>query len=189
MLEPAPVVLEGEAVRLEPFDPVRHAAALEAIATPRVFEFTGSSPYADGWPTYFERAADPEGQVVFTQVERATGEPVGMTRYIRIVRPNRKLEIGYTWLAERMWRTGFNRESKWLLLRHAFEHLGVVRVVFVTDVRNVRSQQAVLGLGATEEGVLRKERQRHDGSWRDTVQFSITDDDWPAVSARLRPTP
>ena len=186
MRTPRPVILEGEIVRLEPLDPDRHGPELEEAATPAVFAVTGTNPYAEGWDAYFARAADPpDPQVVFAQVERASGRAVGMTRFVEIVESAGKLEIGNTWLAERVWRTGFNRESKFLLLQHCFEELRTVRVVLVTDIRNERSQQAILGLGATKEGVLRKERQRSDGSWRDTVQFSITDDDWPAVRARL----
>ena len=97
----------------------------------------------------------------------------------------RTLAIGHTWLGRKWWRTGANTESKLLLLEYAFDILGAARVVWHTDIYNERSQAAIARLGATREGVLRKHRIRRDGSWRDSVQFSMTDDDWPAVRDRL----
>jgi RimJ/RimL family protein N-acetyltransferase len=93
--------------------------------------------------------------------------------------------IGHTWLGQRWWRTGHNTEAKLLLLSHAFETLGAVRVVFHTDLRNTRSQGAIERLGAVREGVLRKHRRRWDGSWRDTVQYAMVDDEWPAAKETL----
>ena len=97
----------------------------------------------------------------------------------------RALGIGHTWLGQRWWRTGHNTEAKLLLLSHAFETLGAVRVVWHTDIRNTRSQAAIERLGAVREGVLRKHRRRCDGSWRDTVQYAMVDDDWPAARTAL----
>ena len=121
----------------------------------------------------------------YAQLDSETGEFIGTTSLYDVVPALRTLAIGHTWLGRPWWRTGHNTDSKLLLLRHAFDTLGAARVVWHTDIRNERSQQAIARLGAVREGVLRKHRIRLDGSWRDTVQYSMTDDDWPAVRARL----
>jgi RimJ/RimL family protein N-acetyltransferase len=127
-----------------------------------------------------------EGTAVpFTIVERKSGHIVGSTRYWKIDPINRKLEIGHTWLAHSAQRTGINTEVKYLMLRHAFEALDRVRVQFTTDVLNARSREAILRLGAKEEGIIRHERIMPDGRKRDSVRFSIIDAEWPAVKARL----
>ncbi|MCW2803191.1 MAG: N-acetyltransferase [Propionibacteriaceae bacterium] len=114
-----------------------------------------------------------------------TGELVGTTSFYEMDPTTRSLAIGHTWLARRYWRTGLNTESKLIMLSHAFEQLEVERVVWHTDIRNVRSQAAIERLGATKEGVLRHHRIRRDGSWRDTVQYSMLSAEWPAVKERL----
>ena len=109
----------------------------------------------------------------------------GTSSYYDIVPAVRTIAIGHTWLGRRWWRTGHNTESKLLMLTHAFDTLGAARVVWHTDIHNARSQAAIARLGATREGELRKHRIRRDGSWRTTVQYSMTDDDWPAARERL----
>jgi RimJ/RimL family protein N-acetyltransferase len=104
---------------------------------------------------------------------------------MNISRYDRGLEIGSTWLGKPWQRTGINTEAKYLLLRHAFEDLGAVRVQLKTDGRNTQSQRAIERLGAVREGVLRKYQRVWDGFVRDSVMFSITDDEWPAVKGRL----
>ena len=127
-----------------------------------------------------------EGTVMpFAVTLTADGTVIGSTRFWKIDRDNRKLEIGHTWYAGRWQRTGANTEAKWLLLRHAFEDLQCVRVQFTTDVLNERSRAAILRLGATEEGVIRHERIMPNGRKRNSVRFSIIDDEWPEVKARL----
>jgi RimJ/RimL family protein N-acetyltransferase len=121
----------------------------------------------------------------YAQIDAVTGEFAGTTSLYDVVPAARTLAIGHTWLGRRWWRTGHNTESKLLLLRYAFDTLGAVRVVWHTDIYNTRSQDAIARLGATREGVLRKHRLRRDGSWRDTVQYAMTDDDWPAARDRL----
>jgi RimJ/RimL family protein N-acetyltransferase len=96
-----------------------------------------------------------------------------------------RLEIGWTWYARAHWRSAVNTEAKLLLLTHAFEDLGMGRVQLKTDHLNTRSQQAIARLGATREGVLRRHRRRADGSWRDSVYFSLLAEEWPAAKARL----
>jgi RimJ/RimL family protein N-acetyltransferase len=114
-----------------------------------------------------------------------TGEVAGTTSLYDVAPATRTLAIGHTWLGARWWRRGHNTESKLLLLRYAFDTLGAARVVWHTDINNVRSQDAIARLGATREGELRKHRIRRDGSWRTTVQYSMTDDDWPEAKNKL----
>ncbi|MCW2771308.1 MAG: N-acetyltransferase [Aeromicrobium sp.] len=123
--------------------------------------------------------------VMWAQMDRASGELAGVTTYYDIDPSLRTVAIGHTWLGRRFWRTGANTEAKLLLLTRAFEDLGCVRVVWHTDIRNERSQAAIARLGAQREGVMRKHRIRRDGSWRDTVTFSMTDDEWPTTRAAL----
>lgn len=124
-----------------------------------------------------------DGHVSWVQL--VDGVPAGVTTYYDVVPAQRTVAIGSTWLSRRHQRTGVNTEAKLLLLTRAFETLGCVRVVWHTDVLNLQSQNAITGLGAHQEGVLRKHRLRRDGTWRDTVQYAMTDDDWPAARAAL----
>ncbi|BAN22765.1 putative acetyltransferase [Caballeronia insecticola] len=121
----------------------------------------------------------------FTIVRTGDGRVVGSTRFWKIDRANRKLEIGHTWLAASTQRTGINTEAKWLLLTHAFDSMHCVRVQFTTDERNEKSRAAILGIGATQEGIVRHERIMPDGRKRNSVRFSIIDDEWPGVRAML----
>jgi RimJ/RimL family protein N-acetyltransferase len=113
------------------------------------------------------------------------GEVAGTSSFYEVDPVQRSVAIGYTWLGRRWWCSGHNTESKLLMLTHAFDTLGAARVVWHADIFNTRSQAAIERLGAGREGVLRKHRIRRDGSWRDTVQFSMIDDDWPKVRAAL----
>nr|WP_084051228.1 GNAT family protein [Deinococcus hopiensis] len=155
---------------------------LIALASRNVHEYIhmGVAPTAEVTYLHPLRAAD---QMPFVQL--LNGELAGCTRYLEIRPVRRSLEIGGTWLAPQFMRTGANRTFKRLLLAHAFEVMGTSRVKFKTDIRNLRSQVAIAALGAVREGVLRKDRYRLDGTARDTVVYSITDDEWPSVKARL----
>jgi RimJ/RimL family protein N-acetyltransferase len=124
-------------------------------------------------------------RLAFAQIDVRTETFAGTTSFYDIGPSARTLAIGHTWLGRPWWRTGHNTESKLLLLSYAFEELGAARIVWHTDIYNTRSQAAIARLGATKEGVLRKHRIRRDGSWRDTVQYAMTDDDWPAAKAAL----
>jgi RimJ/RimL family protein N-acetyltransferase len=195
-------VLEGVLVRLEPLT-VEHAPGYLAAAgtgadAEEVFRWLNPSGTL-GAPASLDEArthimtalaARARGErFPYAQVDVASGLVIGTTSYYDVVPAVRTIAIGHTWLGRRWWRTGRNAESKLLMLTHAFDTLGAARVVWHTDVNNVRSREAILRLGATEEGLLRKHRIRRDGSWRDTVQFSMTDDDWPAARERLRQQP
>ena len=122
--------------------------------------------------------------VVFAQVWNETGRAIGSTRLLDVRLADRQVEIGSTFLARARWRTPANTESKYLFLAYCFERLRCVRVALKTDGRNVRSQEAIARLGAVREGVLRRHMHVR-GYQRDTVYFSILDDEWPAVKARL----
>jgi RimJ/RimL family protein N-acetyltransferase len=121
----------------------------------------------------------------FAIILQATGKAIGATRYIEIRRADRGVEIGGTWFAVEYQRTAVNTECKYLLLKHAFETLGCIRVQFKTDLRNERSQQAIERLGAVKEGIFRKHMLVWDGTIRDSVYYSIIDTEWPSVKARL----
>ena len=118
-------------------------------------------------------------------VERASGTVVGSTRFMNIDAANRRVEIGGTWIAPAWQRTALNTEAKYLMLRHAFETWQCVRVEFKTDALNTQSRTAILRIGAKEEGTLRRHLLTWSGRYRDTVYFSILDDEWPAVKANL----
>ncbi|QYN03545.1 GNAT family N-acetyltransferase [Pseudomonas protegens] len=119
-------------------------------------------------------------------VLRSTGEVIGCTRFWKIDRHNRKLEIGSTWIASRWQRSFVNSEAKYLMLCHAFDDMNCVRVQFTTDEINHTSRAAILRLGARQEGIVRHERIMPDGRKRNSVRFSIIDDEWPAVRQRLQ---
>jgi RimJ/RimL family protein N-acetyltransferase len=186
-------VMRGELVRLEPLS-LDHtdgyfAAAGTGKDAEEVFRWV-SSPMAslDDAHEQIRLALEERSRgerFPFAQIDPHTGEVMGTTSYYDINPALQTLAIGSTWLGRRWWRTGANTEAKLLLLRHAFDELGAVRVVWHTDIYNERSQAAITRLGATREGVLRKHRLRRDGTWRDTVQYSLIDNDWPAVDRRL----
>ncbi|QNK65432.1 GNAT family N-acetyltransferase [Variovorax sp. PAMC26660] len=121
----------------------------------------------------------------FATVIRDTGRVIGSTRFWKIDRNNRKLEIGSTWIAASWQKTFVNTEAKYLMLRHAFEDMACVRVQLTTDEINAKSRAAILRLGARQEGIVRHERIMPDGRKRNSVRFSIIDDEWPQVKAQL----
>ncbi len=121
----------------------------------------------------------------FAIVDRATQRAIGSTRYLDISAHDRHVEIGWTWLGKNFWRTPLNTECKYLLLKHAFETLGCIRVSLKTDLRNERSQRAIERIGAVREGVWRRVVVMHDGYQRSSVFYSILDDEWVGVKARL----
>ena len=184
-------LLAGELVRLEPLAPHHIDDLFDACRDPEVFRWL-SVP----WPqtraamaavvAESMRAVERRERVVFVQVERSSGRAVGATSYYEISAAARQLAVGYTWLGRPWWRSGINTEAKLLLLGRAFDELGAIRVTWHTDIRNERSQAAIVRLGAVREGVLRNHRIRLDGSFRDTVIYSMTEDEWPAARDRLR---
>lgn len=185
-----PLTLEGRYVRLVPLDPA-HAPALRVAANdPEIRRYLLDGPGTtredlDAVIALLLGRQKLGTDLPFTTVRASDGVPVGMSRFLHIDRPNDAVEIGGTWLDSRYWRTPFNTESKYLLLRHAFDREGVHRVCLQSDVRNVRSRRAILRLGAVEEAVLREDRLLPDGGYRSSVFFSILQPEWPAVRRRL----
>jgi RimJ/RimL family protein N-acetyltransferase len=182
-----PVPLEGPTIRLEPLVP-EHASLLWPKTHPEIFQHTLEWPrdssleaFAD-WVRYCLTFPDCLHHTIFSQ---ATGEALGMTGFLEIRPRHRGLEIGRTWIARSHQGTRVNPESKYLLLRRAFEDLDAVRVQFKTDLNNVHSQRAIEKLGAKREGVLRKYQMRSSGFVRDTVMYSILVEEWPDVKAGL----
>jgi N-acetyltransferase len=179
-----PLRLGGKFLTLEPIEE-RHAPDLfAAMQDEDVCRYLAWPP-----PTKLirdARDAMARGQaIVFAQIWNENGRAIGSTRLLDVRPADRQVEIGSTFLARAYWRTPANTESKLLFLSYCFERLGCVRVALKTDGRNVRSQEAIARLGAVREGVLRRHMQVR-GYQRDTVYFSILDDEWPAVKARLQ---
>ena len=184
-----PVRLVGARVILEPLT-LDHVPALAAVGLdPEIWRYTTSQVRdAEDMRRYVETALQwqRDGTAVpFATVDRASGRVVGSTRFANIDREHRRVEIGWTWIVPAFQRTRVNTEAKWLMLRHAFETWGCRRVELKTSALNLRSRAAIRRLGAVEEGTLRKHMINADGTARDTVYFSITDDEWPAVRERL----
>jgi len=189
--DPQPLVLEGKHVRLEPMT-FNHAPGLFAAARdPAIFKHLLIPPFAEAGETvkYVQEALAAQAtgaEVPLVTVRRSDDRVVGTTRYLDIRRAHRGLEIGWTWLAPEAQRTAINTEAKYLMLRQAFDGWGALRVQLKTDANNAKSRAAILRIGATFEGILRKQLLRpHDGYQRDTAMFSITDVEWPAAKAKL----
>jgi len=184
-----PVVLEGPRVRLLPLE-AGHCDALCAVGLdPAIWRWTAGhvdSPAA--MRAYVDKALARQaaGEALpFAIEEKASRTVVGCTRFGNIAPAHRRVEIGWTWFGVRWQGTGLNAEAKYLMLRHAFDGLGCVRVELKTDALNERSRRAIRGLGAVEEGVLRRHLVTSRGRVRDTVYYSIVDHEWPDVQRRL----
>jgi RimJ/RimL family protein N-acetyltransferase len=186
----APIVLEGTHVRLEPLLP-EHAPALGAAADSGDELWSWMSfdlriaDHRERWMRDAFAARDRGEEIPFTVVLRASGEIVGTTRYMDIQERFRGVEIGWTWYRRDLWGGAVNPECKYLLMRHAFEGWDAIRVCLKTDLKNLHSQNAIRKLGAKYEGTLRNHRIRRDGSYRDTMYFSIIDTEWPDVKRSL----
>ena len=192
-----PVVLEGSLVRLEPLSR-SHLDGLVAVALdPLIWRFTIARPIdrsgIEAWVDAAIANAEAGLEVPFATIDRATGRPIGSSRFMSIVPEHRRLEIGWTWLGRDWQRTGSNREAKYLQMRHAFEVLGANRVEFKTDSRNEAARRGLLGAGTTFEGIFRNHMVMPDGPLRHSAWYSVTREEWPAVRARLeasiRPRP
>lgn len=173
--------LEGRIVRVEVMEE-RHREGLREAAErePEIHRYTVM--YTFGFDRWFDLALSSEAEVPF--VVQVAGRPVGSTRYMNIEPLHKRLEIGWTWLERAQWGTGANIETKYLLLRGAFEDWGAMRVEFKTDARNTRVRGALLGIGARFEGVFHKHMKLPD-SIRDSAWYAILDDDWPRVKEML----
>lgn len=184
-----PVTLEGRFVRLEPLSLEHHAALCEVGLDEDLWNLNPQPVRTpEEMRAYIEEALEGQARgsfLPFATIEKSSGKPVGSTRYGNIDRQNRRVEIGWTWIGRDWQRTAVNTEAKYLMLGHAFETLGCLRVEFKTDSLNERSRNAILRLGAKEEGIFRNHMTTSTGRIRHSVYFSIIDSEWPAVKAGL----
>ncbi len=188
--DPRPVVLTGRHVRLEPLRQSHADDILQAGTDPEIWRYMPREPLRDQADTRqfiaeAEASTASGAHIAFAIVHSASGAAIGSTRYLELRPRDRALEIGWTWIARAHQRTPVNTECKLLLMQHAFETLGAVRVQFKTDSRNQQSQAAIERIGGHREGVLRKSMVLWDGFIRDSVYYSIVDDEWPDVKDRL----
>ena len=184
----APVVLEGQHVRLEPLRE-DHLEGLAAVGLDEDLWRWIPAPVrtVEEMAAYIATALREQGQGVslpFALVERQSGRLIGSTRYGNIDRIHHRVEIGWSWVARKWQRTAVNSETKYLLLKHAFDTLGCIRVELKTDSLNERSRAAILRIGAQEEGIFRNHIVTASGRIRHTVYYSIVDSEWPTVKAR-----
>jgi len=189
MIQPQPVTLAGSHVRLLPLNP-EHLDGLCAVGLDEELWKWVPMRVLDrqAMQGYVELAFDEQRRgvsVPFTTTLKDTGRIVGCTRYANISVPDGRLEIGWTWIGKPWQRSPVNTEAKYLMLRHAFEVLGCTRVELKTDGLNEKSRNAILRIGAKQDGILRKHTMTYSGRIRDTVYFSILDDEWPTVKAGL----
>ncbi|MEM0930999.1 MAG: GNAT family protein [Bacteroidota bacterium] len=185
----SPVELEGNFVKLLPLTESHKSEVLDAASDGKLWELWYTSvPSSDTLDSYmgFALKQKSEGLALpFVIVEKATGKVVGSTRFCSVDAPNRRVEIGYTWYSQSVQRTGINTECKYLLLQHAFETLDAIAVEFKTNFFNFPSRNAILRLGAKQDGILRNHRIDRMGNIRDTVIFSILKSEWPTVKTAL----
>ena len=180
----------GQLVRVEPLSAEHEAGLIEAAGDPEMFtwmpvDMASSREALHEWLVSTLAAAREGSAVPFAMVGADSGRVLGSTRFLELRFEHLRAEIGWTWLTRSAWSTGVNVETKLLLLGHAFERAGLRRVEFKTDARNERSRGALLALGATFEGILRKHMVVRDGGARDSAYYSVIDDEWPAVKAHL----
>lgn len=185
-----PVELRGKLVAIEPLAAEHAGGILAAADSDEVFAWLpyprpGDLEAAQAWIADALADRDTHRRLPFAIRGRESGTVIGSTSYWDFDASNAHVEIGSTWLRRSSWRSGANVETKLLLMRHAFECLDLERVSFRTDIRNKRSQQAIEQLGAVREGVHRHEMRRRDGSWRDSVHYSILQSEWPEAKQRL----
>ncbi len=184
-----PITLEGQFVRLEPLS-VKHRDPLcEAIADGELWKLHVTLvPHPDDIDEFLENAALAQSSgdgLVFATIDKKTGNVAGSTRFMHTDHENRRTEIGYTFLGKTWQRTSINTEAKLLMLTHAFETLGMNRVEFLTDYLNTVSRNAILRLGAKQEGILRNHMVMRGGRVRDSVVFSIIASEWPGIREHL----
>ncbi|HSO94318.1 MAG TPA: GNAT family protein [Candidatus Dormibacteraeota bacterium] len=190
-----PLTLTGVHIQLEPLQAEHATALLDAGRAAEVWKFMpASAATPETMERWLARALEAEGlgrEYPFVVRRLKDDRIIGSTRYLDVQEEDRTAEIGWTWYEPATWGTMVNPEAKFLLLRHAFEDWHAIRIALKTDARNLRSQSAIIKLGAVYEGTLRNQRIRPDGSYRDTPIYSIIESEWPLVrrslEARLAP--
>lgn len=184
-----PVALDGSHVRLEPLSREHLSELTSAGKDPDTFRwFTGpldQDGQMEAWLNTALKNAEAGGELPFATTLAATGEVIGSTRFMTIDRNNRRVEIGSTWITPAHQRSPANTEAKLLMMTHAFEVWGCIRVEFKTHHKNEKSRNALLRIGAKEEGILRHHMIMYDGSLRNSVYFSVLEDEWPDTKAAL----
>lgn len=187
---PLAPTLQGTIVRLEPLVAAHADALFTASRDPAIWRWMRSYPASrasfDAWIDDALQAGEAGEEFPFATVRVSDGEPVGSTRFMSLRPDDLGLEIGWTWLGPAAWRTGANVEAKLLMLGHAFDELGCMRVELKTHAENQRSRDAMTAMGAWFEGIHRKHRLVPGIGVRDTAWFSVIDEEWPAVRRRLR---
>jgi RimJ/RimL family protein N-acetyltransferase len=185
----APVTLEGRLVRLEPMRPDHLDGLAQVALDSAIWQWTLARPTTrtglEAWMNTAMANAASGIEMPFVTIDAASDRPIGSSRYLNMVPEHRRLEIGWTWVAPAWQRRGANREAKLLMLGHAFETLECMRVEFKTDSNNEKSRGALLGIGATFEGIFRNHMLMPDGRIRHSAYYSVTDAEWPEVKARL----
>ena len=182
--------LEGEIVVVEPLAPEHEDGLWQAASDAKIWRWMpvnaieSREMFAAWFAEALERTAAGLDQA-FAVVDARSGSPLGSTRYLALRPEHRGLEIGWTWLSSAAWGTGANVEAKLLLMRHAFDELGCIRVEFKTDALNERSRAALEALPARFEGIFRKHMLVRDGALRDSAWYSVTDEEWPVVRQNL----
>lgn len=184
-----PTILEGTRAKLIPLERAHRSELLKAASNGKLWELWFTSvPSEKTIDSYIETALKDQKAgtaLPFVVVDKTTNEIVGSTRYLNAEAEHKRLEIGATWYAKRMQRSGLNAECKHLLLGYAFEQLKCIAVEFRTHYHNQASRTAILKLGAKQEGILRNHRIDPQGNYRDTVVFSILESEWPTVKYGL----
>jgi N-acetyltransferase len=183
------VVLEGRSVRLEPLTRAHKPGLEQAIRDGELWKlFVTLVPHPDSLDAFFTQSDDwynAGDGLAFATIDKRTGKVAGSTRFMKANLPNKRVEIGFTFLGESWQRTAVNTEAKFLMLQHAFETLELNRVELLTDFLNHKSRAAIARLGAREEGILRSHMVMPNGRVRDSVLFSITRHEWPGVRENL----
>ena len=183
------VTLEGRIVRLEPMSPAHLDGLAEVGLDPQIWRWTIARPTdragLEAWMATALANREAGIELPFVTIDRASGRPIGSSRYLNIVPEHRRLEIGWTWVTPSWQRRGANRESKLLLIEHAIERLGCHRVEFKTDSLNEKARGALLGVGTTFEGIFRNHMVMPEGRLRHSAYYSVIDTEWPEVKSRL----
>jgi RimJ/RimL family protein N-acetyltransferase len=184
-----PVTLEGRFVRLEPLSLEHHASLSEVGLDEELWRWSPVPVRTHAeMRAYIEEALEGQARgtfLPFATIEKSSGRAIGSTRFGNIDMQNRRVEIGWTWIGRNWQRTAVNTEAKYLMLGYAFETLGCLRVEFKTDSLNERSRNAILRLGAKEEGIFRNHMTTSTGRIRHSAYYSIIDSEWPELKARL----